>query len=161
MDYLIYHKRQRTTIPTVRLVRPAKTQISLRIRAVWSESSLIACAFYSLQAFRGGMNGNPFHTGWTYRLIWVFGGHTGLIVSFIVRWLINIRNALLFILYFSFSRTHTLWLEISFSWEILINLILFHYLIYPKYLTCTSPKSLTSILLHVNVSKILDEWLTM
>ena len=28
------------------------TQISLRIRAVWSESSLIACAFYSLRTVR-------------------------------------------------------------------------------------------------------------
>ena len=33
---------------TIRLERPAKTQIRLRIRAVWSESSLIACAFYRL-----------------------------------------------------------------------------------------------------------------
>ena len=33
---------QRTIKPTIRLVRPAKTQIRLRIRAVWSESSLIA-----------------------------------------------------------------------------------------------------------------------
>ena len=34
------------------LVRPAKTQIRLRIRAVWSESSLIACAFYSFRAIK-------------------------------------------------------------------------------------------------------------
>ena len=40
---------QRTTKPTIRLVRPAKTQINLRIRAVWSESTLIVCAFYSLR----------------------------------------------------------------------------------------------------------------
>ena len=39
---------QRTTKPTKRLVRPAKTPISLRIHAVWSESSLITCAFYSI-----------------------------------------------------------------------------------------------------------------
>ena len=39
---------QRTPKPTIRLVRPAKTKISLRIHAVWSESSLIACAFHSL-----------------------------------------------------------------------------------------------------------------
>ena len=41
---------QRTTKSTIRLVRPAKTQISLRIRTVWSESSPIACAFYSFRA---------------------------------------------------------------------------------------------------------------
>ena len=38
---------QCTTKPTKRLSRLAKTQISLRIRAVWSESSLIAFAFYN------------------------------------------------------------------------------------------------------------------
>ena len=31
-----YHLSQRTTKPTIRLVRPARTQISLRIREVWS-----------------------------------------------------------------------------------------------------------------------------
>ena len=30
----------------------------------------------------------PCHTGWMYRLIWVFAGHTGLFVSFIVHWLL-------------------------------------------------------------------------
>ena len=35
-----------------RLVRSAKTQNSLRIRAVWSRSSLIGCAFYSLWAIQ-------------------------------------------------------------------------------------------------------------
>ena len=67
---------QRTTKPTIRLVRPAKTQISLRIRAVWSESSLIACAFFRLQAIQRGINENHCHTGWIYRLIWVFAGYT-------------------------------------------------------------------------------------
>ena len=42
--------RQRTTKSTIRLKWSAKTLISLRIREVWSESSLIACAFYSFQA---------------------------------------------------------------------------------------------------------------
>ena len=62
----------------MRLVRPAKTQISLRIRAVWSESSLIACAFNSLQAIQRGINKNLCHTVWMYRLIWVFAGRTDL-----------------------------------------------------------------------------------
>ena len=52
-------------------VRSAKTHISLRIRAVWSESLLTACAFYSLRAIQKRMNKNPCHTGWMYRLIWV------------------------------------------------------------------------------------------
>ena len=31
---------------------------------------------------------DPCYTGWIYRLIWIFAGHTGLIVGFDVRWLI-------------------------------------------------------------------------
>ena len=77
------HMSKPTATPTIRLVRPAKTQFSLHIRAVYSESSLIACAFYSLR-----INENLCYTGWMYRLIWVFAGHTDLIVSSVVRWLI-------------------------------------------------------------------------
>ena len=80
--HLQYYLSQRTTKPTIRLVRPAK--ISLRIRAVWSESSLITCAFYSFQALWRWINENSCHTGWMYRLIWVFAGHTGLIVGFVM-----------------------------------------------------------------------------
>ena len=73
------------TKPTVRLLWPAKTQIRPRIRTVWSDSSLIACAFYSLQAIQRGINKKYCHTGWAYRLIWIFACHTGLIVGFVVR----------------------------------------------------------------------------
>ena len=45
--------------------------------AVWSEPSLIPCAFYRLQAIQRGMTVDPCHTGWMYRLIWVFAGHKG------------------------------------------------------------------------------------
>ena len=62
-------------------------QISLHICAVWLESSLIACAFYSLRAIQRGINKISCHTGWVYRLICVFIGHIGLIVGFIVCWL--------------------------------------------------------------------------
>ena len=82
----------RTKKPTIRHVRSVKTQISLRIRAVWSESSLIACAFYSLRAIDREMNKNPCHTKWMYKLILVLPGHTGLIVGFVVRWLIQYMN---------------------------------------------------------------------
>ena len=37
------------TKSTITLMRPTKTQISLRIRAVWSEYPLTAYAFNSLQ----------------------------------------------------------------------------------------------------------------
>ena len=74
------------TNPKIKLVRPAKTQISLRIRAVWSESSLIACAFYSLQSIQWGIYENPCRTGWLYRLLWALAGHT--VLSFYVQNLI-------------------------------------------------------------------------
>ena len=45
------HMSQRTTKRTIGVVPPAKTQISLHIRAGWSESSLIACAFYTHSGF--------------------------------------------------------------------------------------------------------------
>ena len=77
-----YEMSQRTTKPTIRLLRSAKTQISLRICAVWSEYSLIAYAFYSLQATQRGLN--PCHTGLMYRLIWAVAGNTGLMVGFVV-----------------------------------------------------------------------------
>ena len=73
--------------PTIRLVEPAKTQISLRIYTVWSVFADCMC-LYSLQAIQRGLNENPYHIGWMYRLNWVFAGHTGLIVGFAVRWLI-------------------------------------------------------------------------
>ena len=57
------------TKPIIRDVRPEKIQIRLRICAVWSESSLIVRAFYSLPALQRGINKNPCHTGWMYRLI--------------------------------------------------------------------------------------------
>ena len=81
------HMSERTTISTICLLRPAKTQISLHIRAVWSESYLSACAFYSLRATLRRMNENPCYIGWMYRLIRVLAGHTGFIVGFVVRWL--------------------------------------------------------------------------
>ena len=68
---------QRTIKPTIRLARPVRTLISLRTRAVWSESLLIAWAFYNLRAIQREINENPCHTVWVYRLIWVFAGHKG------------------------------------------------------------------------------------
>ena len=66
------------------VVRPTKTQISLGIRPVWSESSLSAwrnlgsLATHWAQAKTlirlGGCPGDQ--TGWMPRLIWVFAGRT-------------------------------------------------------------------------------------
>ena len=77
-----YCMNQRMTKPTIRLVRSSKQ----------SDQSLCwlhVPSTYSLWAIQRGMNENPCHTGWMYRLIWVFAGHTGLIVGFVVHWLIS------------------------------------------------------------------------
>ena len=58
-----YQMNQCTAKLTIRLVGPAKTQIRLRIRTVWSEPSLIACAFYILRTIhRGNSNEYTQHT---------------------------------------------------------------------------------------------------
>ena len=81
LDFILFEPAQEK--PKIRLVRKAKTPISLRIRAVWWESSLIAWTFYSPQAIQTGINVYPCHTGWMYRLIWVFASHTSLTVGFV------------------------------------------------------------------------------
>ena len=53
-------------------VRPAKTQISLGIRSVWSESSL--CAHWIAKDPR--YSEKSYQTGQMPRLIWVFAGRT-------------------------------------------------------------------------------------
>ena len=55
---------QCTTKPIIRLVQPAKTQISLWIHAVWSESLLIACGFYNLRPFERVIHENLCYTEW-------------------------------------------------------------------------------------------------
>ena len=55
-------------------------------------SLLIAVSFYSLQAIQRGINKNPCYTWWTYSLMWTFAGHTGLIVDFVVLWLICLKT---------------------------------------------------------------------
>ena len=69
-------------------MQPAKTHLAFA-SALSDQSLLIACAFYNLQAIQRGINENPCHTEWMYRLISVFAGHTGLIVGFVVCWLIS------------------------------------------------------------------------
>ena len=84
----IAHLSQRTKKPTIRLVWTEKIQISLSICTVWSESLLIACTVFSHRTIQRGINENSCHAEWMYRLIWVFAGHTGLILGFVVSWLI-------------------------------------------------------------------------
>ena len=57
-------------------VRPAKTQISLGICPVWSESSLSAWRNLGSLATHWGHSEDSDQTGWMPRLIWVFAGRT-------------------------------------------------------------------------------------
>ena len=57
-------------------VSPAKTQISLGIRPVWSESSLCAQWVAKDPRFPHADSEDSDQTGRMPRLIWVFAGHT-------------------------------------------------------------------------------------
>ena len=57
-------------------VRPAKTQISLGIRPVWSESSLSAWRKLGSLATYRAHSEDSCQTGRMHRLIWVFAGRT-------------------------------------------------------------------------------------
>ena len=77
-----------TTKSTKWHVRPAKTQINLGICPVWSESSLsIWGKLRSLAIIRVTIEASD-QTGRMPRLIWVFAGHKGHFVGFVMRWLI-------------------------------------------------------------------------
>ena len=65
----------RMTKPTKWPVRPAKTQISLGIRPVWSESSLAAWRKLGSLATNWVHGKASDQTGWMPKLIWVFTGH--------------------------------------------------------------------------------------
>ena len=71
-------------------VRPAKTQISLGIHPVWSESSLSAWRKpWSLATHRVDCEDSG-QTRQMPKLIWVFAGRTFHYVGFVERWLIYV-----------------------------------------------------------------------
>ena len=76
------------TKPTKWHVRPAKTQINLGIRPVWSESSLSAWRKLGSLATYWAHSEDSDQTGWVPRLIWVFAGRTCHFVGFVMRRLI-------------------------------------------------------------------------
>ena len=76
------------TKPTKWHVRPVKTQISLGICPVWSESSLSAWRKLGSLATHCAHSEDSDHTGQMPRLIWLFAGHICLFVGFVVRWLV-------------------------------------------------------------------------
>ena len=76
------------TKPTKWHVHPAKTQISLGIRPVWSESSLCAQWVAKGSSFLHADSEDFDQTGRMPRMIWVFAGRTGHFVGFVMRRLI-------------------------------------------------------------------------
>ena len=70
-------------------VRPAKIQISLGIRSVWSESSLCAQWVAKDPIFLHADSEDSDQTGRMPRLIWVFAGRTCHVVGFVMRRLIS------------------------------------------------------------------------
>ena len=75
---------QSTTKLTYWPMCPAKTQISLGIRSLWSESLLSAWRNLGLLVSHLAHNEDPDQTGWMPRLIWVFAGCTDNFVVFVV-----------------------------------------------------------------------------
>ena len=76
------------TKPTKWSVHPAKTQISLGIRPVWSESSLCAQWVAKDPSFLHADSEDSDQTGRMPRLIWVFAGRICHFVGFVMRRLI-------------------------------------------------------------------------
>ena len=72
------------TKPTKWHVRPAKTQISLGIRPVWSESSLSTWRKLGFLATHWAHSEDSDQTGRMPRLIWVFVGRT--VVLLVLSW---------------------------------------------------------------------------
>ena len=65
-------------------VRPAKTQISLGIHPVWSESSLSAWRKVGSLATHWAHSKDTDQNGWMPRLIWVFAGRT--VILLVLSW---------------------------------------------------------------------------
>ena len=65
-------------------MRPAKTQICLGIRSVWSESSLSAWRKFRSLATHYAPNEDSNRTGRMPRLIWVFAGRT--VILLVLSW---------------------------------------------------------------------------
>ena len=83
------------TKPTKWPLRPAKTQISLCICTVWSESSLSAWTNIGSSATHWALYEDSDQTRMP-RLIWIFAGHKGHSVGFVMRWLTFRKCILIF-----------------------------------------------------------------
>ena len=101
------------TKPTKWSVRPAKTQISLGIRPVWSESSLCAQWVANDTSFFHADSEDSDQIGLMPRLIWVFAGRTCYFVRFVMRWLIFSISLFFAKIYFLLQWWHTDYIEIT------------------------------------------------
>ena len=81
-------------------VRPAKTQISLGIRPVWSESSLCAQWIAKETSFLNADSEDSGQTGRMPRLIWVFAGRT--VILLVLSWGGSFHDVATKSVYFSF-----------------------------------------------------------
>ena len=79
-----YHLSQYVRKRTLWHVRSLKTQISLRIRAVWSESLLSAWRNFTSLAVRNPPSEDSDQSAQMRRLIWIFAGRTCTRVRFLV-----------------------------------------------------------------------------
>ena len=80
-----HHVSRLMTKPTKWPVRPAKTQISLSLRSVWSESSLSAGRKLGSLAIHRTHSEDSDQTWRVPRLIWVVAGRTCHFVGFVMR----------------------------------------------------------------------------
>ena len=74
--YAIWNLENQMRIRTFWHVRPTQTQIRLRIRAVWSESSLSAWRNFASLAIQNAPSEDSDQTAWMRRLIWIFARRT-------------------------------------------------------------------------------------
>ena len=84
MKWNLWQMSHLMTKPT-KWLYPAKTQISLGIRPVWSESSLCAQWVAKDLSFLHADSEDSDQTGRMPRLIWVFAGRTCRFVGFVMR----------------------------------------------------------------------------
>ena len=89
------HMSRLVTKPTKWRVCPVKTQISLGIHPVWSESSLSAWRKLGSSATHWAHSKDSEQTGQMPRLICVFAGRTCHIVGFVMRRLISLIFSIL------------------------------------------------------------------
>ena len=143
-------------------VRPVKTQISLGIHPVWSESSLCAQWVAQNPSFLHADSEASDQTGQIPRLIWVFAGRACLFVSFVLRRLIlgilvlgthftelNKSRYLTKLDYIVFVRYLKMLTHLR---KIIVHIIVVHNIL-P--ISCTVPKISTSINFlwaHININ---------